>query len=263
HDHTSVDLLVKERIEIISLGKEHKKEARIKTMTLWQDRWEQYNGWSKTFIQNVTKWKESKLGEINYYSTQAITGHGVFGSYLKKIKKRNNDDFWFCKAVDTPEHTIFDCQKFTEIRTEAGKKCNTRINKQNISEILTKNQACWNAVTEMLEEIIRSPLPGLERHPGTPPGARTSAWGSLSNRFLKPLKKKKPYTRTKPRDNRLSATTMALLEERRQADRHADGYEALNKTIRKEIRKDLRNHTPNWFTEQSPKIPACQSFDPG
>ncbi|KAH1021336.1 hypothetical protein HUJ04_010865 [Dendroctonus ponderosae] len=96
-----------------------------------QKRVEQYNGWSKTFIQNVTKWEESKLGETNYYSTQAITGHGVFGSYLKKIKKQNNDDCWFCKAMDTPEHTIFDCQKFTEIRKEAEEKCNAIINKQN------------------------------------------------------------------------------------------------------------------------------------
>ncbi|ENN79930.1 hypothetical protein YQE_03634 [Dendroctonus ponderosae] len=53
---------------------------------------------------------------------------------------------------------------------------------------------------------------------------------------------KRVCSRTKPIDNRLSANTMALLEERRQADRHADGYKALNKTIRKEIRKDLRNH---------------------
>ncbi|KAH1021334.1 hypothetical protein HUJ04_010863 [Dendroctonus ponderosae] len=149
-----IDLLVKARMEIINLGKSHKKKARIKTMTLWPDRWEQYNGWSKTFIQNVTKRKESKLRETNYYSTQAITGHGVFGSYLKKIKKQNNDDCWFCKAADTPEHTIFDYQKFTELRKEAEEKCNAIINKQNINEILTKNKACWKAGTEMLEEIM-------------------------------------------------------------------------------------------------------------
>ncbi|KAH1014324.1 hypothetical protein HUJ04_003178 [Dendroctonus ponderosae] len=117
----SIDLLVKERIEIINLGKEHKKAVGIKTMTIWPERWEQYNGWSKTFIQNVTKWKESELGETNYYSTQAITGH----------------------------------EKFTEIRKEAEEKCNAIVNKQNISEIITKINACWKAVTEMLEEIMR------------------------------------------------------------------------------------------------------------
>ncbi|KAH1023675.1 hypothetical protein HUJ05_003286 [Dendroctonus ponderosae] len=78
-------------------------------------------------LLNVTKWKESKLGETNY-STQAITERGVFGSDLKK--------------------------KFTEIRTEAEEKCNAIINKQNISEILTNNQACWKGVTKMLEEIM-------------------------------------------------------------------------------------------------------------
>ncbi|KAH1015624.1 hypothetical protein HUJ04_006976 [Dendroctonus ponderosae] len=94
-----IELLAKERINIVQNGKEYKKDAIINTMKLWQNRWELYAGWSKTFIPNVTKWTEHQIGNTNYYCTQACTGHGVFDSYLKRIKWQSSDVSWFCESA--------------------------------------------------------------------------------------------------------------------------------------------------------------------
>ena len=39
-----------------------------------------------------------------YHLSQALSGHGAFGSYLVKMKRRNNDACECGEAIETPEH---------------------------------------------------------------------------------------------------------------------------------------------------------------
>ncbi|KAH1024896.1 hypothetical protein HUJ05_009732 [Dendroctonus ponderosae] len=84
-----IELLAKERINIVQNGKEYKKDAIINTMKLWQNRWELYAGWSKTFIPNVTKWTEHQIGDellsINGSSFQGLS-HLEAINLFKSIK---------------------------------------------------------------------------------------------------------------------------------------------------------------------------------
>lgn len=88
-----IDLLVWERIRICERESVHKKEKRMTTMDSWQERWESYDGWAKVFIQNIVAWFSEKFGGTDYFITQAITGHGLFGTCLKSMKEQPNDDF--------------------------------------------------------------------------------------------------------------------------------------------------------------------------
>lgn len=113
-----IDLLVKERIQIDKKGNTFKNEIRVSTINQWQKRWK-YNGWTKIFIGDIASWIKNNAGYTDFYLTQAFTGHGVFGSYLKKIKKQENNDCWFCGKLDDPEHTLFQCEKFEDIRLQS------------------------------------------------------------------------------------------------------------------------------------------------
>lgn len=150
-----LELLAEERSEIYKLGKEAKKPARRKLLDAWQQRWDKYDGWCKIFIKDIKQWQERKWGEVDHYLTQAFTGHGVFGVYLKRIGKSQADDCWFCGAVDNAEHTIFECNEFSDIRKEASTICGIDITKQNISGLMLVSEEMWKSATSMLKTIMK------------------------------------------------------------------------------------------------------------
>lgn len=98
---------------------------------------------------------EVKDEVVNYYTTQALTGHGCFGEYLKSIKKIENDNCWFCNDPDTREHTVFKCTRFAQEREEANKNLKLPMNIGNVSEILTESQQERNTLVTYLETIMK------------------------------------------------------------------------------------------------------------
>lgn len=58
---------------------------------------------------HLSKWLLRNFGEINFYITQMLTGHGSFGHYLRRMNKRETAECYHCTADDDTEHTIFEC----------------------------------------------------------------------------------------------------------------------------------------------------------
>ena len=97
--------------------KEIKKFLYNKTNDLWQQEWDntQKGQWTQKLIPNV---QESPT-VTTYWLTQMYTGHGQFGSYIRKIDNTTNAKCQHCgKAKDTPEHTLYHCESFKEFRPE-------------------------------------------------------------------------------------------------------------------------------------------------
>ena len=121
----------------------------------WQQRWNNYDGWAKKFIRDVKKWME-KGPSTNYYATQAITGHGIFGKYLFKIKKAPTDRCWFdCGTPDSPAHTIFECARFTEDRRAVATKVGQQLTQENIAELLVGTKKDGESVIRFLSDVMR------------------------------------------------------------------------------------------------------------
>ena len=151
-----IKIKVKEREAIYQNGREYENEAKNYTIIAWNARWQEYNGWAKTFIKDVGKWYERKWGELDFYTTQGMSGHGVFGSYLHTIGKKKDTTCWYCEEEDTPNHTIFECAHWTEDRKKKKKKCEIQaITAENVAEILLESECGWNAVTGMLRNIMQ------------------------------------------------------------------------------------------------------------
>lgn len=151
-----IKLMVKERVETHKLGSESRQEVRDRIMASWQEDWIKYEGWASNFIKDVRAWTARKWGALDYYVSQAISGHGVFGVYLCNIRKKENPTCWFCEERDTPEHTIFVCKRFEEERRRAGTKCGKAVTRESVAALMLENEESWNAVAEMLGSIMRS-----------------------------------------------------------------------------------------------------------
>ncbi|XP_031331210.1 uncharacterized protein LOC116161869 [Photinus pyralis] len=76
-----------------------KRWDRDKVYAEWQARWARRESWTKTLIPEVREWCERGYGEVDYYVTQFLTGHGENGRYLERIKKRNDG-----RCVDCGEY---------------------------------------------------------------------------------------------------------------------------------------------------------------
>lgn len=149
------ELLLEERCEIHKNGKQWKKEAQKVRLRKWQEIWDQYDGWTKNFIKDVEKWNNREWGEVDYFTTQVMTGHGIFCSYLKRIKKLEDDTCWFCSSVDTVEHTMFNCTRFNEERNNMNRLCDVRVTKENIAELMLKSKENWENITETMKTIMK------------------------------------------------------------------------------------------------------------
>ncbi|XP_066261241.1 uncharacterized protein [Euwallacea similis] len=150
-----VDVLVKRRTETYSKGPQMETEATERRYKEWQERWRNYRGWTTNFVVNVRKWAESGFGNFDYFAMQAMTGHGVFGVYLKKIGKAKQGVCWFCSDRDAVKHTMFEYAVFREHTQMAKEKCEERLTVENIGKIIVRSEGDWSAVTNMLRSIMK------------------------------------------------------------------------------------------------------------
>jgi hypothetical protein len=114
-----IDLLARERNEIHKKGVKKKKEEREKTYEKWQERWDRSKegAWTRKLIPSIKKWIENGATGVDHYTSQFLTGHGSFGSYLQRIKKIDRTECAYCaEEEDTPEH-LFTCPRW---RVEMG-----------------------------------------------------------------------------------------------------------------------------------------------
>ena len=50
----------------------------------------------------------------NFWSTQALSGHGVFKTYLKKRARATTDECPCGFDAETPEHVFLECLRLTQ-----------------------------------------------------------------------------------------------------------------------------------------------------
>lgn len=125
------------------------------TFNSWQREWDQSDKGRLTYasIPDIRPWYERKHGELTYYLTQVLTGHGNFNSYLDRIKKVDSPKCGLCGKddEDNVHHTIIECEAFKDIR---GSWRNMTVPKI-LGEMLLSSQA-WEMYRKIIEKIMRS-----------------------------------------------------------------------------------------------------------
>lgn len=157
-----VGLLALERKKIYERKREAgraraSKEERARTMTKWQESWsnETRGRWTARLIPQIEPWVGRAHGEISYYITQFLSGHGCFRSYLYKMGKAESPECQYCGASrDDAEHTLFGCERWAQqrrmIESEIG-----RLTAENIVGHMVSTEGRWAMISAYVEDVLR------------------------------------------------------------------------------------------------------------
>lgn len=157
-----IDLLAFERKHIYDRAGELGRklataEARANTLEAWQQRWARTtNGrWTHRLIPSIEEWSNREHGEVNFYLSQFLTGHGYFRKYLFGLKRVRNPLCKGCEnAEDTAEHTFFECLRWTDLREQTEMTTGT-LTPENVVPKMLQNGAGWGAVATFVERVLR------------------------------------------------------------------------------------------------------------
>lgn len=157
-----IDLLAAERQYGYNGGTEHRQlnreDAKERTLELWQSRWDgqtEKAQWTKRLIPKIKPWFQCKHRRLDYYLTQALTAHGAFRSFAKRIGKDGDDRCVYCSSPDTAEHTLFACRRWDSFRKEAYEKLGYTLTPETLTQKMIESETNWRHIHYMLREIMK------------------------------------------------------------------------------------------------------------
>lgn len=135
---------------------ESRANIREQSMQCWQTRWSvaEWGRWTYRLIPNIKRWLNRLHGELNFDLTQFLTGHGCYRAYLHRFNLDDSPFCPLCKGVEeSPEHVLFQCQRFALERTVMQNQTEITINSDNMVEALLESQANWDAISDAIAKI--------------------------------------------------------------------------------------------------------------
>ena len=165
-----VALLAKERKAIYRRKGENLREVvareeRQRTLNEWQLSWqnEPRGKWTARLIDKLDPWLNRKHGEIDYFLTQLLSGHGGFQSYLHRVGKARSPDCVFCNRVaDDAEHTFFSCERWDGLRQQLYADTG-ELSPDNIVREMLKSAGSWNRIAHYVRALLTTKKIELDR----------------------------------------------------------------------------------------------------
>ena len=82
-----------------------------------------------------------------------MTGHGCFGAYLYKYKRRASPDCVYCGMEDTPSHTLFECGRWDEVRQRCPNRVDLTV--ERMVRAMLESRHAWGQISRTIVEILR------------------------------------------------------------------------------------------------------------
>lgn len=144
-----------------------REEARMRTLALvrlkadWKRRLLDPSLNGARIVQAIhprmDAWIERTHGHLTFRSTQIISGHGCFGSYLKRIGKDRSDWCRHCdSAVDTAQHTLESCASWAQERVALRTAVGDDLSLSSIINKILGSQEAWRAFVTFAESVMTS-----------------------------------------------------------------------------------------------------------
>ncbi|XP_046145762.1 uncharacterized protein LOC123989125 [Osmia bicornis bicornis] len=159
-----IDLLAHERKQVYEAKRsgqdtvDAKRVAREATLHRWQQRWmEEARGrWTASLIPSLAPWLNRKHGEVDYYLTQFLSGHGYFRAYLFRMGKATPPMCGYgCQdAGDSAEHTLFRCGRWAAERNALQQEVGP-ITPDNIVGVMLQTLQTWSAVANYVRRLLQ------------------------------------------------------------------------------------------------------------
>ncbi|KAJ8977202.1 hypothetical protein NQ317_011213 [Molorchus minor] len=154
------DLFLKNRkalVDTLLAGKPLDQPSTEHPTMQSQRAWEGNNEvgqWTKRLIPDVRRWAKCRHRRCDYYTTQGLTGHGSFKAYTKRIGKTEDEECIYCGAIDTVEHTLFQCERWERVRNESSRKMGLALSPENLVNEMINDQKQWIIGQEMIRRIM-------------------------------------------------------------------------------------------------------------
>ena len=151
-----IELQIQERKE--KYDGENKETTQANLLARWQTKWNSgtYGRWTWKLIPDVQRWLKRPCGEVDYFLTQALSGHGCFRKYLYDRNRADSEKCRYCDAVDDVHHTLFTCSRWEEERTQFTTETGNVFNANNMMESLTTSERAWTIAYAAIRRIIQT-----------------------------------------------------------------------------------------------------------
>lgn len=128
-------------------------------MKRWQKVWDESakGRWTHRLIPQVDKWLNRRHGEVNYYLTQMLSGHGCYRSYLYKYKYEVSPECPTCAGIneDASEHVFFTCPRYDTERDELETSLHQRITPERLTEVMISSERAWCVVNIFASKVLK------------------------------------------------------------------------------------------------------------
>ncbi|KAJ8945635.1 hypothetical protein NQ314_009169 [Rhamnusium bicolor] len=128
-------------------------------MNKWQRKWERLDDkaqWTKRLIPNVKMCIDRRYGLVDYYMPQALTRHECFMENLHGFGQTDDDTCWYCGEVNTVEHTLYNCDRWTNERLRTELELGEIVTSQNMTQILMESETAWGIVMKIVTNILQT-----------------------------------------------------------------------------------------------------------
>lgn len=154
-----IGLLVQEDMRCHELRgvRRHRASARTATMAVWQRSWDDSTKgrWTHRMIPNLERWVNRTHGEINFYLTQVLSGHGCFRQYLHRFGHAISPNCPNCPGtVETVEHVVFECPRFQSCREILLLGCGPDTSPDNLTDRMCQSEEAWGAASTAITQMM-------------------------------------------------------------------------------------------------------------
>ncbi|XP_076301686.1 uncharacterized protein LOC143219700 [Lasioglossum baleicum] len=149
-----------ETTERKKIKKELKEAAKKRALVKWQEKWDGATVGRITheIIPNIQEWTDRNHGDLDFYVTQALTGHGVFNTFRQRIGRTQNAACWYHPGVvDDPEHTFVLCQQWEEERCrllDTLGSIERELSMKKIVKEMLRNDRNWRSARGFFKAIL-------------------------------------------------------------------------------------------------------------
>jgi len=139
---------------------EVKRRARMQSVDNWQAAWDNSSKgrWTHQLIPSIEPWVNRKHGQVNFYLTQAVSGHGCFRSFLKRFGHDTEDGCPECGSgvVEDAQRVVFECRRFGYDRQIFMETTGARVQQETFVPLMLLKEANWEATAAYAASVLRT-----------------------------------------------------------------------------------------------------------
>ncbi|KAH8338801.1 hypothetical protein KR067_010014, partial [Drosophila pandora] len=94
---------------------------------------------------------------VDFYMTQALSGHGCFRSYLMRFGHEREDGCPSCGrgVMEDAYHVLFDCRRFDEERTNLEESLEEIFSPERMVPLMMESGRKWEATAKLVAKVLK------------------------------------------------------------------------------------------------------------